>query len=174
MPPLWKLGWWSPTSVCSLISACSLHFTSNTSFWCQGCAVLSCQCWRWHCVDIETNWFWIAQTFLAPAAWCPAQLVCSVCAVHGNSALCLSHFHNSTVQCGLYTTVHNCTGPCLLPQQNCTVHTTSSFYRNLLGIMISYCIPLPMIGWFSCEKDFKVSFVNSRGHCPFDIILIKF
>ena len=81
-------------------------------------------------VDIETNWFWIAQTFLAPAAWCPAQLVCSVCAVHGNSALCLSHFHNSTVQCGLYTTVHNCTGPCLLPQQNyCTVHTTSSFYR---------------------------------------------
>ena len=80
-------------------------------------------------VDIETNWFWIAQTFMAPAAWCPAQLVCSVCAVHGNSALCLSHFHNSTVQCGLYTTVHNCTGPCLLPQQNCTVHTTSSFYR---------------------------------------------
>ena len=80
-------------------------------------------------VDIETNWFWIAQTFLAPAAWCPAQLVCSVCAVHGNSALCLSHFHNSTVQCGLYRTVHNCTGPCLLPQQNCTVHTTSSFYR---------------------------------------------
>ena len=106
-----SLWWWSPSS-CSLITACSLHFTSNTSFWCQGCAVLSCQCWRWH-------WCW---------HWDKLVLDCSN--LPGSCCLVSSSAGLLGVRCARQL----CTLPLALSQLNCAVWTVqdcTQLYRTV-------------------------------------------
>ena len=89
------------------------HFTSlNTSFWCQGYAVLSCQCWRWH-------WCW---------HWDKLVLDCSN--LPGSCCLVSSSAGLLGVRCARQL----CTLPLALSQLNCAVWTVqdcTQLYRTV-------------------------------------------
>ena len=136
MPPLWKP--WLVISnfgllVCSLITACSLHFTEH-QFLVPGlcCAQLPMLKMTLVLTLRQTGSGLLKPSWLLlPGVQLSWSARCALCTATLHSASRTFTTQLCSVDCTqLYRTVHNCTGPCLLPQQNyCTVHTTSSFYR---------------------------------------------